>query len=87
MSLAERIAELTAALTPITDMALLLDLSPYELSAMLNDYDSPESRAYRKTKAQVALDMRIQDIELARAGSPTAAQNVAKYYNAMLLFE
>lgn len=85
--LIDKIKQLTLALTPIRDMALLLDMSEYELTQLLQDYDSSESKAYRKTKAQVALEMRLSDIELAKAGSPTAAEKVNKYYSQMTLSE
>ena len=50
----------------------------------LDDLSSPVSQAYREAKTQVALKLRTRDIELAEAGSTTAAENVSSYYRQML---
>ena len=85
--LSERVQEihnLVALLTPISDMALLLGVHERTLRDELDDLSSPVSQAYREAKAQVALKLRTRDIELAEAGSTTAAENVSSYYRQML---
>lgn len=85
--LSERLQEirnLVALLTPIPDMALLLGVHERTLRDELDDLASPVSLAYRQAKAQVALKLRQRDIELAEAGSTTAAENVVTYFHDML---
>ena len=80
----EEISDLVSKLTPISDMAILLGVTEIELREALDDPTSPASYAYRDAKARVALQLRERDIELASAGSPTAAENVVYYFRQML---
>lgn len=77
------IGELASALTPISDMAVLMGVPEMELRKELEDVSGPACMAYRKAKALAALGMRRRDIELAAAGSPAAVENVMAYYNRM----
>ena len=80
--LSERLDEIrnyVALLTPIPDMALLMDVDERTLRDEIDDRTSPVSLAYRRAKAEVALKLRTRDIDLADAGSTTAADNVADY--------
>ena len=79
-----RLTQLTQELTPISDMALLLDVPEGELRDAISDYDNPVSVAYRKAKANVTLAMRRQDLELAEAGSPSAAEALRSHLLKML---
>ena len=84
--LSERLDEIrnyVALLTPIPDMALLMDVDERILRDEIDDRTSPVSLAYRRAKAEVALKLRTRDIELADAGSTTAAANVADYFRFM----
>ncbi len=80
----DRVKELTELLTPISDMAVLLNVPESELRIALLDPENPISHTYREVKAQVALDIRRRDLELAAAGSPTAAEAVNGYFKKML---
>ena len=80
----EEISDLVSKLTPISDMAILLGVTEIELREALDDPTSPAAYAYKAAKARVALQLRERDIELASAGSPTAAENVTLYYRQML---
>ena len=66
------ISELAALLTPISDMAVLLDVDADTLRLDILDRNSPVSRAYYHAKASTALKLRRQEIELANVGSPLA---------------
>lgn len=79
----EKIYEYTKMLTPLSDMAILLDVPESYLRDKIFD-DTPEGKAYRKAKADVALEIRRRDIELAEAGSPSAAEKVHQHYITML---
>lgn len=84
--LSERLDEIrnyVALLTPIPEMALLMDVDERTLRDEIDDRTSPVSLAYRRAKAEVALKLRTRDIELADAGSTTAADNVADYFRFM----
>lgn len=81
--IARRVESLVAQLTPVPDMALLIGISERELRDHLDDLRSPVATAYRSAKARVALKLRLRDIELAEAGSPTAAAEVAAHFRRM----
>ena len=80
----DKLTELTEQMTPISDMALLLDIPEGELRDAISDYENPVSLAYRKAKAQLTLELRKQDIELAEAGSPSAAEALRSHLLKML---
>ena len=80
----QEVRDLVALLTPIPDMALLLGVDERALRDEIDDISSPVSLAYREAKARVALEMRKREIELAEAGSPTAAQSIAAYFRQMV---
>lgn len=88
--LSERTDEITkyvSLLTPIGEMALLMNVDERELRDEIDDPHSAVSLAYRQAKAQVALVLRQKDIELAEAGSPTASEAVAAHYRRMIMDE
>ena len=80
----QEVRDLVALLTPIPDIALLLGVEERTLRDEIDDISSPVSLAYREAKARVALEMRKREIELAEAGSPTAAQNISAYFCQMV---
>lgn len=75
----EKINELAECLTPISDMAVLLDVDVDELRLDIKDKKNPVSRAYHHSKASTALKLRKQEIELANVGSPLAVQLTNSY--------
>jgi len=81
--LIKKVCELTQKLTPIGDMAIFLGVSRVELVMELNDIESPIAQVYHLEKAKASLEIREQNIELARAGSPTATIAVANYLKDM----
>lgn len=70
----EKIKELAECLTPLSDMAVLLDVDIDELRLDIRNRSTPVSRAYHYAKATTALKLRKQEIELANVGSPLAVQ-------------
>lgn len=70
--LIEQVKELASCLTPISDMAVLLDVDVNRLRLDILDKKSAVSRAYHHAKATTALKLRKQEIELANVGSPLA---------------
>lgn len=79
----DRIAGLAAALTPICEIAALLDLNEDMLRLAINDRTSPVRNVYLKAKAKTALKLRKQEIELAEVGSPLAVQLTSTYLRDM----
>lgn len=79
----EQIRELVAALTPISDMAVLLGMNERDLREAIDDCDNPISLAYRKAKAEIALELRKAQIEMAKNGDKDAAESVAEYFLTM----
>lgn len=75
----ERIAELAAILTPVSDMAVLLGIDADELRHEIRNRTSPVSLAYYRAKAETAMRLRRQELELAAVGSPLAVQQVSRY--------
>lgn len=83
----DRIAELAAALTPIPEMAALLDINEDMLRLAINDKSSPVRKVYLRAKAETAHELRKQEIELAKVGSPLAVQLTSAYLRDMLTEE
>ncbi|MBR4553075.1 MAG: hypothetical protein IKO20_05115 [Bacteroidaceae bacterium] len=80
----DELTKLTEQMTPISDIALLLDIPEGDLRDAVSDHESPVSIAYRKAKARLTLQMRQQDIELAEAGSPSATEAMRSHLLKML---
>ena len=66
----DRIKELATMLTPVSDIAVLMDVDERRLREIISAKSHPASIAYRKGKAE---------LELAEAGSPLAVQLVGSY--------
>lgn len=81
------LAQLTDDLTPLPDMALLLDVDEGQLRIALSTRNTPAWRVYHRHKAEAARIVRRRNIELAAAGSPTAAEAVNDYLTTMSLEE
>lgn len=75
----EKIKELAACLTPVSDIAVLLDVDIDALRLDVRNRNTPVSRAYHYAKADTALKLRKQEIELANVGSPLAVQLTNSY--------
>ncbi|MCZ8371879.1 hypothetical protein O6P32_04045 [Phocaeicola sp. KGMB11183] len=78
-----RIKELASMLTPVSDIAVLMDIDERRLREILSDRSHPASLAYRKGKAERALQIRQNELELAEAGSPLAVQLIGSYLRDM----
>lgn len=79
----DRIKELATMLTPVSDIAVLMDVDERCLREVISDKSNPASIAYRKGKAERALQIRQNELELAEAGSPLAVQLVGSYIRDM----
>ena len=79
----DRIKELATMLTPVSDIAVLMDVDERCLREIISDKSHPVSIAYRKGKAERALQIRQNELDLAEAGSPLAVQLVGSYIRDM----
>lgn len=70
-------------LTPVSDIAVLMDIDERRFRDILSDKSHPASLAYRKGKAERALQIRQNELELAEAGSPLAVQLIGSYFRDM----
>ncbi len=70
-------------LTPVSDIAVLMDVDERRLREIISDKSNPASIAYRKGKAERALQIRQNELELAEAGSPLAVQLIGSYIRDM----
>lgn len=70
-------------LTPVSDIAVLMDIDERRFREILSDRSHLASLAYRKGKAERALQIRQNELELAEAGSPLAVQLIGSYLRDM----
>ena len=82
--LLNQIKELAEALTPITEIGVLLELNERELRDDINTIDNPARKAYYTGFAKTALEVRKRNIELSKAGSPSADEAVRGYINKLM---
>lgn len=75
----EKLQECAGLLMNINDIAVLMDIDEDELREDINNKFSPASKAYRKGKAQFIFEIRKQEIDLAKLGSPQAVEQMHKY--------
>lgn len=75
----KQVGDLSASLTPISEMAVLLDTDVEALRIAIRDKSTTVSKAYYRAKAETKLKLRKQEIELAGVGSPLAVQLSKEY--------
>lgn len=79
----DRISELAEALTPISDIALLLSLDLNELRQYIADKNTAASIAYRTGKARGLLAVRQAALKKAADGDLSATTVVHHYHSIM----
>ena len=82
--LLKKIKELASKLTPVTEIGALLELPINELRDEVAMENSPVHQAFYAVMAEAALEIRERDIELARAGSPSAADALKNHLRKMM---
>jgi hypothetical protein len=75
----EKIKEYAACLMSIPDIAVLAGVNMDELKEQIADRSSAVSKAYYLGKAETVLEIRRQEVALAKAGSPLAVELMADY--------
>jgi len=74
-----KIEEYAGLLTSISDIAVLIDSNEDELRDDIALKTTAVSNRYRKAKAATELELRREEIALAKLGSPIAIELVQKY--------
>ena len=80
----KKIKELASKLTPVSEIGALLELPINELRDEVAIENSPVHQAFYAGMAEAALEIRERDIELARAGSPSAAEALRGHLRKMM---
>lgn len=80
----KQIQQLASELTPATEIGVLLGIDEKELIYDINDSDSPVHHAFYIGFATTANEMRKQEIEWAKAGSPVAVVKMSDYIRDIL---
>lgn len=70
---------LVKALTPIADIAVLMDVDETTLRDAIEDPNQEISKVFRRIRAETTLEMRERNIEYMESGSPSATERVAEY--------
>lgn len=83
----ERIEQLAAELTPLAEIAVLVDIDLDILRQEFSNKDSPARLAYFRGKAATANALRKIELEFAKIGSPVAVQQTGEYLREMTLDE
>lgn len=71
----ERIEELASLYMTVSDIAVIIGVDNNVLREELANEDSPAAKAYLCGKIKSKLELRRQEIQLAKVGSPLALQN------------
>jgi hypothetical protein len=75
----DRIKEYASLLMPVPDIAVLIGIDEDELRTEIADKSTEASKAYRLGRAETVLEIRRQEIALAKAGSPMAVELMQDY--------
>lgn len=75
----DKIRDYASCLMSLPDIAVLLGLEADALTSLVADRSSPVSKAYYQGKAETVLEIRRQEVALAKAGSPMAVELAADY--------
>lgn len=75
----QMVQNLGKTLTPVDEVPIMMDMSPDESMALTMELQEPRSpyrKAYLKGLAETANELRINNIALAKVGSPGAFQSI-----------
>ena len=75
----KKLKEYAADLLPVDMIAILLNIDEIVLQEAISDRSSDASKVYYLGQAETIAAIRKQEVELAKAGSPLAVENVSGY--------
>lgn len=70
----EKIKEFAGLLLTPDQISILLDIDAQQFKTTLRDTTNPITKAYNLGKTEIILEIRKQEIQLARLGSPMAVE-------------
>lgn len=71
----DMIEQFASIYLPITDIAVILEVTPEQLREDIHDSANPAFQRYRRGKALSKVQLHQQEMTLAKVGSPLALQN------------
>lgn len=74
----QQIEQLASLFLPIRDIAVFLGRQPEQLRRDLKIKGSPMAQAYRRGQVSSKIELRKQEMMLAKVGSPLALDNAQK---------
>lgn len=74
----DNVEQMASVYMPISDIALIIEVDVHELRADITAQNTEVSRRYRRGKAISKLQIRQQEMQLAKVGSPLALENANK---------
>lgn len=72
----EKVEQLASIYMTITDIALIIEVEPEQLRADIANETSEVSRRYRRGKAISKVQLRDQEMKLAKMGSPLSLDKI-----------
>jgi hypothetical protein len=75
----DKVKEYASLLMPISEIAILIGMNEDNLKEKIADKTSEYSKSYHLGKAETILEIRRQEIALAKAGSPMAVELIQDY--------
>lgn len=75
----ESVQEYASLLMNVSDMAVLLGVNEDDFRTDIGNKTTAVSLAYRKGRIDTVLELRKQEIEMAKLGSPLAVELTQKY--------
>lgn len=75
----EKIKELASYLMTIPEIAILINMDEDQLREEIANRTTEISRAYHLGRTETILEVRKQEVALAKTGSPMALENIAEY--------
>lgn len=74
----EQVEKLASLFMPISDIAIILGMDAETLRSHIKNRESGVSKAYTRGKVSSKLELRKQEMLLAKVGSPLAVENCRK---------
>jgi hypothetical protein len=75
----EKVQEYAGLLMNVSDISVLIGVNEDSFREDIGNKNTAVSSAYRKGKIETVLELRKQEIDLAKLGSPMAVELIQKY--------
>ena len=75
----EKVQEYAGLLMTVSDISVLIGVNEDSFKEDIGNKNTAVSMAFRKGQIETVLDLRKQEIEMAKLGSPMAVELIQKY--------